>query len=192
MARMKGPIGGPEDPRHGTFNGYSNLLCRCDSCKAAAKEVNAIAKVERFTRPKTGKEHWHGTYNGYHNYNCRCGPCTAGNTIRSRELRIRSLIRKGLPTPEEKRLDKEFAISKLKAHGTPKSVEIGCRCSKCMTYITKKFNLRRLSEGRAIHGKASTYSYGCRCIDCKLANKIYRHEQYARGGNRYPRKKVSK
>lgn len=25
----------PDDPRHGTFNAYSNLACRCSKCKAA-------------------------------------------------------------------------------------------------------------------------------------------------------------
>lgn len=29
------------DPRHGTLNGYSNLKCRCDRCKAAAAAYNA-------------------------------------------------------------------------------------------------------------------------------------------------------
>ena len=192
MTRMKGPIGGPEDPRHGTMNGYSNLSCRCDSCKATAKEFNAMAKVKRFTKPKTGEEHWHGTYNGYHNYNCRCGPCTADNTLRSKELRYKSLIRKGLPTPEEKRLDKEYAISMLKVHGTPKSIKVGCRCRTCVGYMTRQYNLKRLKENRVIHGRTSTYAIGCRCNDCKEANKIYRHEQYVRGGNRYPKKKVSK
>lgn len=27
----------PDDPRHGSLNGYDNLDCRCDRCKAAAK-----------------------------------------------------------------------------------------------------------------------------------------------------------
>lgn len=27
----------PEDERHGTTNGYSNLKCRCDRCKEAWK-----------------------------------------------------------------------------------------------------------------------------------------------------------
>lgn len=25
----------PDDPRHGTFNGYANLKCRCVECRAA-------------------------------------------------------------------------------------------------------------------------------------------------------------
>lgn len=30
-----GPLGGPDDPRHGTPNGYNNLKCRCDRCTNA-------------------------------------------------------------------------------------------------------------------------------------------------------------
>lgn len=31
----KGPIGGPDDPRHGTTGGYGNHKCRCDRCREA-------------------------------------------------------------------------------------------------------------------------------------------------------------
>ena len=33
--RPKAPLE-PDDPRHGTTNGYGNLGCRCDACRAAA------------------------------------------------------------------------------------------------------------------------------------------------------------
>jgi hypothetical protein len=28
----------PGDPRHGTHNGYANLRCRCEACRAANAE----------------------------------------------------------------------------------------------------------------------------------------------------------
>jgi hypothetical protein len=28
----------PDDPRHGTLNGYTNLGCRCEKCRAARAE----------------------------------------------------------------------------------------------------------------------------------------------------------
>jgi hypothetical protein len=28
---------GDGDPRHGTVNGYTNLACRCDDCRAAQR-----------------------------------------------------------------------------------------------------------------------------------------------------------
>lgn len=31
-----------DDPRHGTHNGYGNLGCRCDPCKAAQREYNRV------------------------------------------------------------------------------------------------------------------------------------------------------
>jgi hypothetical protein len=30
----------PNDPRHGTANGYSNLKCRCDGCTAAWRDYH--------------------------------------------------------------------------------------------------------------------------------------------------------
>lgn len=32
------PITNPEDPRHGTKNGYANYGCRCDKCRQAWTE----------------------------------------------------------------------------------------------------------------------------------------------------------
>lgn len=32
----------PDDPRHGTNNGYSNLGCRCDRCKAAKAAMHQV------------------------------------------------------------------------------------------------------------------------------------------------------
>lgn len=34
-ARRDRGLPNPEDPRHGTLNGYSNYQCRCENCKAA-------------------------------------------------------------------------------------------------------------------------------------------------------------
>jgi len=31
----------PDDPRHGTVNGYRNLYCRCDRCREAHREAHA-------------------------------------------------------------------------------------------------------------------------------------------------------
>lgn len=70
---------GDGDPRHGTRNGYINLACRCEPCKAAGREANAEQKRKRLARvaadPSTVP---HGTLNGYTNYLCRCEPCVAG------------------------------------------------------------------------------------------------------------------
>lgn len=34
----------PEDPRHGSHNGYANLGCRCDRCRAANSAYEATRK----------------------------------------------------------------------------------------------------------------------------------------------------
>lgn len=63
----------PDDPRHGTDNGYSNLHCRCQSCRTA----NAIKQRDDRARRATVKvpDHVHGTPNGYGNWRCRCDEC---------------------------------------------------------------------------------------------------------------------
>lgn len=38
----------PDDPRHGTVNGYQNCRCRCGPCKAARSDARRRARgVER-------------------------------------------------------------------------------------------------------------------------------------------------
>lgn len=68
----------PSDPRHGTFNAYSNHGCRCAKCKAANAEQVAADRKRRAEEPVP--DHVHGTENGYRNYGCRCEPCKAANT----------------------------------------------------------------------------------------------------------------
>lgn len=36
-----------DDPRHGTYNGYSNHDCRCDACRAANTVYMAEKRAER-------------------------------------------------------------------------------------------------------------------------------------------------
>lgn len=60
-------VPGDGDPRHGTVNGYRNLGCTGECCKAAAKG-------QKQGLPDDDPRH--GTTNGYGNYGCRCTPCT--------------------------------------------------------------------------------------------------------------------
>lgn len=66
------------DPRHGT-NGYYNLGCRCDVCRAAntAHLREYRARIKGTLSPGDPR---HGTSNGYFNYGCRCRPCTDAST----------------------------------------------------------------------------------------------------------------
>jgi hypothetical protein len=63
----------PDDPRHGTENGYSNLKCKCEPCKQAWREAVAEDRKTRATKPVP--DHVHGTENGYRNYGCKCDKC---------------------------------------------------------------------------------------------------------------------
>ena len=38
----------PDDPRHGTTNGYNNYGCRCAPCRAASSAARATAGVVPF------------------------------------------------------------------------------------------------------------------------------------------------
>lgn len=37
----------PDDPRHGTRNGYGNLRCRCDRCRQANTDAYRVIRAER-------------------------------------------------------------------------------------------------------------------------------------------------
>lgn len=86
-----------EDPRHGTQNGYVNLRCRCDRCRAANTDYCRELKAARASR--IVPERLHGTVNAYSNYRCRCSQCRAAynesrRTGRSRSLHTRELAEK--------------------------------------------------------------------------------------------------
>ena len=68
----------PDDPRHGTDNGYINLGCRCDKCKAAKAARNARERQVRHATTRSegvpaGVQHNASTYS---NWGCRCQACT--------------------------------------------------------------------------------------------------------------------
>lgn len=75
------------DPRHGTYNGYNNLWCRCDFCAGANAEYHYARVQERKARPTP--THVHGTPNGYHAWGCRCDPCRLANNADSLQQRHR-------------------------------------------------------------------------------------------------------
>lgn len=68
---------GPGDPRHGTANGYTNLDCGCEPCRAANAAEQRKFKRRRVTR--TLPDDLHGTDNAYTNWGCRCARCRAGH-----------------------------------------------------------------------------------------------------------------
>lgn len=76
----------PDDPRHGTPNGYNNHNCRCDDCKAAQRVDNMARRRERLSRPIP--DHVHGTDNGYTSYKCKCPACAVvGRAYRRRQYK---------------------------------------------------------------------------------------------------------
>lgn len=92
----------PDDPRHGTTNGYGNLGCRCERCQEAHAAEVQRAKERRAASPIP--EHVHGTANGYGNYRCRCDACTEAWSIDTQHRAQRRKIDRLLPpmTPGER------------------------------------------------------------------------------------------
>jgi hypothetical protein len=113
----------PDDPRHGTANGYNNYLCRCEPCRQAwatyTRETNHrrginLPRAERIAlqREEAEARDYHGTENGYTKHRCRCHQCTEAANWAKR------LRRDGL------------GVTK---HGTHGGYTNGCRCDQCRT-----------------------------------------------------------
>ena len=75
----------PDDPRHGSVNGYSNLACRCQPCKNAWAAAVRKRKAERTLRGPS--DDIHGKTTTYTNWGCRCRPCTDAHATYYRNLR---------------------------------------------------------------------------------------------------------
>lgn len=90
----------PDDPRHGTQNGYGNLGCRCDRCKEANRLNHAayMAKVRR-TRHLAHGDVQHGTSYRY-DVGCRCDDCRGAHNAKSRETKRRLRERKATEAVE--------------------------------------------------------------------------------------------
>jgi hypothetical protein len=76
----------PDDPRHGTANGYGNHRCRCEACRAAnrASHREYIAR-KRASGVVLGR---HGSSLAY-DTGCRCKACREAHNKRSREYKRR-------------------------------------------------------------------------------------------------------
>ena len=85
---------GPDDPRHGSVNGYYTLGCRCDKCRQAVRDMRAKGLPPDDPR--------HGRAVGYSHWGCRCEPCRAAWDEKYRGAARRSSLKKryGI-TPEE-------------------------------------------------------------------------------------------
>lgn len=75
-----------DDPRHGTTNGYGNLGCRCDACRAAHAVHHArYMKRKREAGEVVGN---HGSSVAYDS-GCRCDTCRLAHNKRSVEKKRR-------------------------------------------------------------------------------------------------------
>jgi hypothetical protein len=88
----------PDDPRHGTYNGYNNLLCRCNRCrKAAADHMRHYTHRTGRRRPmsiylaerRAQEPPPHGTAARYNNQGCRCAECKEASRLAKRAWRAK-------------------------------------------------------------------------------------------------------
>lgn len=81
-------VPGDGDPRHG-LNGYTNLGCRCDICRAANVAYNLRRRKERQEAMARGllPNVAHGTESTYFNYKCRCEECRRAHATACRRRR---------------------------------------------------------------------------------------------------------
>jgi hypothetical protein len=80
----------PDDPRHGTVNGYGNLGCRCDACRTAHREhsVMYMRRMRQSGHLLAKPSVQHGT-NYCYNVGCRCDKCRAAKAETSRRSKAR-------------------------------------------------------------------------------------------------------
>jgi hypothetical protein len=104
----------PSDPRHGTTNGYGNLGCRCERCRAA----NTMAHRELLARYRAeGGRGEHGTIYRYAT-GCRCRACLDASAADSSERKRRRRERRRRQRDEEM-LSAETSILGLDAVAEP-------------------------------------------------------------------------
>ncbi|MGC5661569.1 very short patch repair endonuclease [Micromonospora sp. WMMD723] len=80
----------PDDPRHGTTNGYGNLGCRCDLCREAhrRKHVRYMHEVRKSKSLSDTTASGHGTSYRY-DVGCRCEECREAHNAKSRVTKKR-------------------------------------------------------------------------------------------------------
>jgi hypothetical protein len=147
---------------HGTLTGYATRKCRCDECKAAAREYG---RKKRESGPNPGKPIPHGTQSGYSYHKCRCDDCSAVRRECSRKQREAD-AKPGVQVP----------------HGTSTGyLHHRCRCDDCKTAHAEYIKGRRKPKPGTPtpHGTRSGYLYhGCRCPECKTAQSAYTSHHY--------------
>lgn len=127
----------PNDPRHGTKNGYGNIGCRCALCREANRisleawrrrnGVRPIREVLDERIAEADARDNHGTETRY-KHGCRCETCRlAQNAVRS--------VRRKRPNVAQ--------------HGSHTSYANGCRCDACRAAHTAYTRERRQQKRQA-------------------------------------------
>lgn len=73
----------PDDPRHGTTNGYGNLGCRCSPCREAHRQNHARYMQKVRDDGSLVDKGAHGSSYRY-DIGCRCDACREAHNQKSR------------------------------------------------------------------------------------------------------------
>lgn len=77
----------PDDTRHG-LNGYNNLNCRCDVCRAANRAYQREYRRRQAKVLLAADDPRHGTVAAYTNYRCRCPRCREAQRTYAAQHRV--------------------------------------------------------------------------------------------------------
>lgn len=80
----------PDDPRHGTVNGWKHQGCRCDRCRTAWRQREATKAARRLSRRVDPSDPRHGNRNLYRKYGCRCEACCAAQAEHQARRKLES------------------------------------------------------------------------------------------------------
>lgn len=91
--RIRRPLTGPDDPRHGRPSTYVYHRCRCEKCEAGRIAAEKARDAER--EPLADDDPRHGTSKGYKTARCRGPRCKAWNAAAAAARKV------GEPVPQQ-------------------------------------------------------------------------------------------
>lgn len=168
----------PDDPRHGTSNGYTSYGCRCDPCREARSRAKKDYPSRRIH--KLAARH-------------------AAQWMKAHCPREWSALvdaeweKAGLERPPAWR---QTLAPNHPDHGAMAGYHAGCRCVSCKV-ASKQHNAERRAAKKVKvprvlvselmknpddpnHGTKLGYSRGCRCAPCTNGNREYQQQLVAR------------
>lgn len=163
----------PDDPRHGTVNGYGNLKCRCQPCRdawsARCKDLRAVraarlaGEAPMHVLSVTPE---HGRWTTYQNHGCRCEACTTAHTDYCTEVRRRHGV------PQRRRFSDEVKAAAVRDAAVLGVSTVAKALGISHQTVHNWCQAAGIVPPRFAHGTTRMYDWGgCRCDDCRAADE---------------------